>query len=74
MTNSPPTDAQAISRPSSNRSSVMMKNKKPVPDEDIEPKLRHCLACRSPFTSAWAGERICPKCKSSSTWRSGTAG
>ena len=53
--------------------SIMMKNKKPEPDESIAPKLRHCLSCRDQFTSAWAGERICPKCKSSSTWRSGSA-
>ena len=46
---------------------------KTVPDEDIDLKTRNCLACRRPFTSAWAGERICPKCKSSSTWRSGFA-
>ncbi len=56
----------------------MMENKKPVADENTEPnsepKLRHCLTCRDSFTSAWAGERICPKCKSSSTWRSGTLG
>ncbi len=56
---------------------------KPVPDGDIDPgdidpgdidpKVRNCLACRRPFESAWAGERICPKCKSSSSWRTGSA-
>ncbi len=46
---------------------------KPVPDGDIDPKVRNCLACLRPFNSAWAGERICPKCKSSSSWRSGSA-
>ena len=40
---------------------------------DIDPKVRNCLACRRPFESAWAGERICPKCKSSSSWRTGSA-
>ena len=50
-----------------------MSYKKPVPEGDIHPKVRNCLACRQPFPSAWAGERICPKCKSSSSWRSGTA-
>ena len=50
-----------------------MSYKKPVPDGDIDPKVRNCLACRSSFESAWAGERICPKCKSSSSWRSRSA-
>ena len=47
-----------------------MSYKKPVPDGDIDPKVRNCLACRRPFESAWAGERICPKCKSSRSWLS----
>jgi hypothetical protein len=36
-----------------------------------EPKPRRCLRCRGPFQSAWAGERICPRCKSSNAWRTG---
>jgi uncharacterized Zn finger protein (UPF0148 family) len=36
-------------------------------------KARHCLRCRAPFVSAWAGERVCPKCKSTSVWRDGVA-
>ncbi|HEY8246997.1 MAG TPA: hypothetical protein VIG38_06920 [Hyphomicrobium sp.] len=35
-----------------------------------EHKVRKCLICRDPFPSAWAGERVCRKCKSTSTWRS----
>lgn len=35
-----------------------------------EQKTRKCLLCREFFPSAWAGERICRKCKSTSTWRS----
>jgi len=35
-----------------------------------EQKIRKCLLCRDPFPSAWAGERVCRKCKSTSTWRS----
>lgn len=35
-----------------------------------EQKVRKCLICRDPFPSAWAGERVCRKCKSTSTWRS----
>ena len=37
---------------------------------DREPKTRNCLLCKSPFPSAWAGERVCRRCKSTSTWRS----
>ncbi len=48
-----------------------MSDKKPGPEENIPPKVRNCLACRRAFTSAWAGERVCSKCKSSSSWRSG---
>jgi len=39
---------------------------------DIDPKVRNCLSCLRPFTSEWAGERICPKCKHSSSWRMGS--
>ncbi len=46
-----------------------MSYKKPVPDGDIDPKVRNCLACRRPFKSAWAGGRICHECKSSRSWR-----
>jgi hypothetical protein len=33
--------------------------------------MRACLVCRKPFLSAWAGERICRQCKSTSAWRGG---
>lgn len=36
------------------------------------PKQRRCLRCRSPFESAWSGERVCAPCKRSSGWRQGT--
>ena len=47
--------------------------------EDEEPshihrKARRCLMCHSEFDSAWAGERICRRCKSSSTWQTGQSG
>ncbi len=45
---------------------------KPAPEMDIDPKVRNCLSCLRPFTSEWAGERICPKCKHSSSWRMGS--
>ena len=35
-----------------------------------EQKIRKCLICRSPFPSAWAGERVCRRCKSTTAWRS----
>lgn len=34
-------------------------------------KIRRCLSCSDDFASAWAGERICKKCRSSSKWRQG---
>jgi len=35
-------------------------------------KERSCLRCSTRFMSAWAGERVCPRCKQSSAWRAGT--
>lgn len=35
------------------------------------PKVRQCLRCATDFTSQWSGERVCSRCKSSNTWRSG---
>ena len=35
-----------------------------------EEKTRKCLICKTPFQSAWAGERVCRRCKATSTWRS----
>jgi hypothetical protein len=32
---------------------------------------RPCLRCQTIFDSAWAGERICMRCKGSSAWRNG---
>ncbi|MDQ7250826.1 hypothetical protein [Dongia sedimenti] len=48
-------------------------------DESFEPaiarrKPRACLCCAAPFDSAWAGERICPRCKASASWREDLAG
>ncbi len=39
---------------------------------DDAPKLRKCLRCQATFHSEWAGERICSRCKSTTTWRNGT--
>lgn len=37
------------------------------------PKLRHCLMCSNEFPSAWAGERLCSRCKGTSAWRRGVS-
>ena len=37
----------------------------------VTPKQRQCLRCQDTFTSAWSGERICPRCKGSHAWRQG---
>ena len=34
-------------------------------------KTRRCLVCCEDFLSAWAGERVCKKCRSSTAWRQG---
>jgi hypothetical protein len=39
-----------------------------------EAKTRKCLVCQTPFPSAWAGERVCRRCKATSAWRSGALG
>lgn len=47
---------------------------KPSPDGRADKgaaKLRQCLRCQTAFLSEWAGERICSRCKSTTTWRSG---
>jgi len=41
------------------------------PRPATEPKIRKCLICRRPFPSAWAGERVCRRCKATAAWRSG---
>jgi predicted RNA-binding Zn-ribbon protein involved in translation (DUF1610 family) len=46
--------------------------KLPVNDA-VDTKVRNCLSCLNPFSSAWAGERICPRCKNTTSWRSGAA-
>jgi uncharacterized paraquat-inducible protein A len=34
---------------------------------------RACLNCKAVFDSAWAGERVCPRCKGTTTWRNGAS-
>jgi len=38
-----------------------------------EVKQRRCLNCTDQFPSVWAGERVCKRCKQTSSWRSGVA-
>lgn len=46
----------------------------PARERICEPEARLCLMCREAFESAWAGERICPRCKSQTRWRTGGGG
>lgn len=34
-------------------------------------KIRQCLRCKASFQSEWSGERICPRCKGTSSWKNG---
>jgi hypothetical protein len=47
--------------------------KKPETEHGPEAKTRRCLIRKTPFPSAWAGERICRRCKSTEKWRAGIA-
>ena len=40
--------------------------------EETQRRARFCLSCRGSFESAWVGERICPRCKGTLAWRSGS--
>jgi GNAT superfamily N-acetyltransferase len=42
----------------------------PTVEPVVESKIRKCLRCRLLFPSAWSGERICRRCKSTAAWRS----
>jgi hypothetical protein len=42
----------------------------PTVEPVVESKIRKCLKCRLPFPSAWSGERVCRRRKSTATWRS----
>ncbi len=36
------------------------------------PTQRACLRCKVPFQSEGFGERVCPRCKGSAIWKSGS--
>jgi hypothetical protein len=42
-------------------------------DGELARLQRVCLSCRAAFDSAWAGERICPRCKGTTAWRNGAS-
>ena len=44
-----------------------------VPERVHKAKDRTCLMCSETFESAWAGERICGKCKALAVWRNGNS-
>jgi hypothetical protein len=46
-------------------------HKKPTTEGSDQAKMRACLICKRRFLSAWAGERVCRQCKSTSGWRGG---
>ncbi len=50
---------------------MLKDNRKPEAENVNDSQTRKCLVCQSPFPSAWAGERICHRCKSTTAWRSG---
>jgi uncharacterized paraquat-inducible protein A len=43
------------------------------PDPNARASGRSCLRCKTVFDSAWIGERICPRCKGSTSWRNGAS-
>ena len=65
------TSSECIRTPEEHSTAVDEWHERPEPVRANEPKIRKCLICRSPFASAWAGERICRRCKSTAAWRSG---
>ena len=54
------------------RMATTNKSKKPEPERVYVMKKRDCLKCGERFDSSWAGERVCKRCKSSGSWRSGS--
>jgi hypothetical protein len=48
-----------------------MKSEVDLYHDEGDHKFRACLKCRTVFDSAWAGERVCARCKGSNAWRNG---
>jgi len=34
-------------------------------------KIRRCLVCHEEFVSAWSGNRVCHRCRSTAAWKQG---
>ena len=45
--------------------------KKPANENREPPVPRKCLMCNMDFSSSWIGERVCPRCKESVSWKEG---
>jgi predicted RNA-binding Zn-ribbon protein involved in translation (DUF1610 family) len=52
---------------------MCMKKEQSTGPEGTQRKARICLSCRGTFDSAWVGERVCPRCKGTATWRSASS-
>jgi len=57
---------------------IGIKRRAKVDGEDLASRpfkrlARTCLGCKTTFDSAWAGERICARCKGTSAWRIGVS-
>lgn len=59
-----------MTRPYHRRAYLRRADNEP-PEHPERATSRRCLKCRTPFESAWAGERVCPKCKTRRDWREG---
>ena len=67
-----PTPLPASNRASQRHNTALGgRRQESAPTRIIEQAIRKCLVCRSSFLSAWAGERICRRCKDTAAWRSG---
>lgn len=58
-------------RPRTSHLAIMTDDTQPDAAEHRR-KDRMCLSCCIMFDSAWSGERVCPRCKGTSAWRSGS--
>ncbi|SDO19977.1 hypothetical protein SAMN04488061_0546 [Filomicrobium insigne] len=50
-----------------------MRKKKQQQTTTLAPgeKVRHCLVCHEEFVSAWSGNRVCNRCRSTAVWKQG---
>src|SRR5688572_5496068 len=62
---------ELLSRLSKHQIDSMTKERS-IETAEGQKRARSCLSCHRVFDSAWVGERVCPRCKGSQTWRSAT--